>query len=92
MKNFSEMEIYDPYKIEADCLKRGGDEIGCFKSTYYGVFGYSLFLTQADKTPSMDQETYKCVSDWANERLKKFQCKGGDCKSGQLELKPAPKP
>ncbi len=86
---YQEMESYDPYKIEAECLKNGGDEVGCVQSTYFGLFGYSLFGKQADEKVHIDQESLDLVNRWKNERLQKFQCIDGDCKKG-MELKPKP--
>lgn len=78
-KEYQGMEFYDPYKIEADCRKNGGDELGCFKSTYFGLFGYGLFGKQADNAPKIDQKSLDLVNRWKNERLAKFQCLNADC-------------
>jgi len=88
-EEYQEMESYDPYKIEADCLKNGGDEVGCVQSTYFGLFGYGLFGKQAEEKVHIDQKSLDLVNRWKNERFAKFQCIDGDCKKG-MELKPKP--
>jgi hypothetical protein len=88
-EEYQAMDEYDPYKIEAECLKNGGDELGCFQSTFFGLFGYSLFNKQADKGPKIDKKSLDLVNRWQKERFVKFQCIDGDCKKG-MELKPKP--
>ena len=85
-KEYQGMEFYDPYKIEAECRENGGDELGCFKSTYFGLFGYGLFGKQADEKVQIDQKSLDLVNRWKTERLAKFQCLNADC--SQVKIKP----
>jgi hypothetical protein len=79
-KGYQSMEFYDPYKIEAGCLKAGGDEVMCFKSTFFGTLGYGLFGKQADDGVHIDKKSLDLVARWKKERLEKFQCDDRDCK------------
>jgi len=85
-KEYQGMEFYDPYKIEAECRENGGDELGCFKSTYFGLFGYGLFGKQADEKVQIDQKSLDLVNRWKTERLAKFQCLNADCT--EVKIKP----
>jgi hypothetical protein len=88
-KTYQGMEFYDPYKIEADCRENGGDELGCFKSTYFGMFGYGLFGKQADNAPSIDQKSLDLVNRWKAERIPKFECiKNENGKCTEMKIKP----
>jgi hypothetical protein len=88
-KEYQGMEFYDPYKIEAECRENGGDELGCFKSTYFGLFGYGLFGKQADNAPSIDQKSLDLVNRWQKERFKKFECvKNENGKCTEMKIKP----
>jgi hypothetical protein len=85
-KEYQSMENYDPYKIEAECRENGGDEVGCFKTTYFGLFGYALFGKQADEKVHIDKKSLDLVNRWKNERLAKFQCLNADCT--EVKIKP----
>jgi hypothetical protein len=88
-KEYQGMEFYDPYKIEAECRKNGGDELGCFKATYFGVFGYGLFGKQADEKVHIDQKSLDLVNRWQKERFTKFECvKDANGKCTDMKIKP----
>jgi hypothetical protein len=90
-KGYQSMEFYDPYKIEAECRKNGGDELGCFKSTFFGMFGYGLFGKQADEKVHIDQKSLDLVNRWQKERFTKFECvkdANGKCTDMKIKTKP----
>jgi hypothetical protein len=86
-EEYQAMGEYDPYKIEAECLKNGGDELSCFQTTFFGVAGYSIFGKQAESGPKIEPKSLDLFNRWQKERFTHFQCIDGDCKKG-MEFKP----
>lgn len=79
-QGYQSMEFYDPYKLEAECRKNGGDELGCFESTYFGMVGYGIFGKQANERVHVDKKSIDLMNRWIKERLaeykfnSKFEC------------------
>lgn len=78
-QHYQAMEFYDPYKIEADCRKNGGDEYECIKSTYFGMAPYALFGKQADEKVKVDKKSIDLINRWRKERLRNIVCADKDC-------------
>ena len=72
-QGYQSLEFYDPYKFEAECRKNGGSELGCFESTYYGMFGYGIFGKQADERVHIDKKSVDLMNRWIKERLAQYQ-------------------
>ena len=79
-KTYQDMEFYNPYEVEAACLKSGTDELSCFRMTYGGILGYALFGKQADDGVKIDQKSLDLQNRWKEEALKKFKCEDNEAK------------